>query len=164
MTLWSLSGDLDDFELELRRFLQQDPAGAETQPAWSPDGSVAFAYNMFDEDCNIATTDREGSGFNVVTDNFFCFSHPSWSRSGSRMSVSFYGSGGAQLGVMSPTGSELRPLASTGLFSKSSGSPDDQLIAFSSGTASARKLMWIKADGSDSGTIVSDGWGPDWRR
>jgi WD40-like Beta Propeller Repeat len=160
MTLWTVS---DVGEAGPTRFLQPG-LGAILQPHWSPDGRVAFSYNVFDEDWAIATTDGEGSGFNVVTDPFFFVSHPSWSRSGSRIAVAYYGAGGAQLGVMNPTGSALQPLIATGLFSKSTWSPDDKLIAFASGTASARNLMWIKADGSESGLIVTNGWNPDWRR
>jgi TolB protein len=163
-TLWIMDADAggagpDPFFPE-----GKDPVGMESLPYWSADlNVVAFAHTLFNEDCNIGTANIDGSGFKLLTTGGPCISLPSWSRTTSRMSVAVAGSAGVWLCVLDPERSGLQLLAPTGLFSKSSWSPDDAFTAFASGTASERKLMWIKSDGSESGTIVVNGWSPDWR-
>jgi Tol biopolymer transport system component len=136
----------------------------ESLPEWSSDlNMVAFAYDNMDEGCDIGTANSDGSGFKHLPAGFLCYSYPSWSRKSSRMAIAVIEYSGIWIAVMDPEQSGLRLLALTQVFSKTSWSPDDAYIAFASGTASSRKLMWIRSDGTESGTIVTNGWAPDWR-
>ena len=49
-------------------------------------------------------------------------------------------------------------------WSKISWSPDGTRIAFTSGSPGAYDVSWVKVDGSGWGTIISNGWNPDWQR
>lgn len=61
-------------------------------------------------------------------------------------------------------GSGLTPLIRAATWARSSWSPAGQTIAFTSGAPGALDVSWVKADGSSSGIIVSNGWNPDWQR
>ena len=142
----------------------KDPPGMESLPEWSSDlNMLAFAYSNMDEDCNIGSANSDGAGFKLVAGGFLCYSYPSWSRKSARMAVAVIEASGIWIAVLHPEQSGLQLLAKTEVLSKTSWSPDDAFIAFASGKASSRKLMWIRSDGTESGTIVTNGWAPDWR-
>ena len=42
--------------------------------------------------------------------------------------------------------------------------PDGTMIAFTSGSPGAYDVSWVKVDGSGWGTIITNGWNPDWQR
>ena len=64
---------------------------------------------------------------------------------------------------MNADGSGLTPLISAATWTKSSWSPDGTTIAFTSGSPGAWNISWVSAtDGSKSGTIVTNGYSPDW--
>ena len=64
---------------------------------------------------------------------------------------------------MNADGSALTPLISAATWAKSEWSPDGATIAFTSGSPGALNISWVSAtDGSTSGTIVTDGYSPDW--
>jgi Tol biopolymer transport system component len=61
---------------------------------------------------------------------------------------------------MNPDGSGLTPLIAAATSAKRS--PDGERIAFTSGVTGHPDVSWVKADGSASGTIITNGWDPDW--
>jgi Tol biopolymer transport system component len=149
--------------------------GWDAQPAWSPDGArlaVVSDWFAYDIVYDIYLTSADGSGFTALTGNIFDhydYFRPSWSPSGTKIAVAITQTVGVDqyvtnLGVMNDDGSALTPLISAATWARSSWSPDGQTIAFTSGAPGALNVSWVKADGSSSGVIVSNGWNPDWQR
>jgi TolB protein len=148
--------------------------GWESQPAWSPDGtrlalvSDWFAYDfVFD----IYLINADGSGFTALTNDIFDhvdYLRPSWSPNGAKIAVEITKTAGfdqyvTELGVMNPDGSGLTPVIAAVTGTKNSWSPDGSRIAFTSGVDGHLDVSWVMADGSSSGTIITNGWDPDWR-
>jgi len=140
------------------------------EPAWSPDGlRIAFVSARSGSD-QIYVMNANGS--NVVQRTFFDhidYLDPSWSPSGTQLAVAITKTVGIDtyvttLGVMNSDGSGLTPLTKAVTSTTNSWSPDGQRIAFTSGSGNNRRISWVKADGSERGSIVSNGWNPSWKR
>jgi Tol biopolymer transport system component len=147
--------------------------GWEAQAAWSPDGSrLALVSDWFAYDFvyDIHLINADGSGFTGLTGDIFDhvdYLRPSWSPDGAKIAVAITKTVGVdqydtKLGVMNPDGSGLTPLIAAATSAKSSWSPDGERIAFTSGVPGDLNVSWVMADGSSSGTIVTNGWDPDW--
>jgi Tol biopolymer transport system component len=147
--------------------------GWDDQPSWSPDGArVALVSDWYAYDFvqDVFLINSDGSGLTGLTTDIFDgvdYDHPEWSPDGSKLSVTIRETVGidqyiAHIGVMNNDGSGLTPLAPAATWTSSSWSPDGKKIAFTSGTAGARSIAWISADGSESGILVAEGWNPDW--
>jgi dipeptidyl aminopeptidase/acylaminoacyl peptidase len=150
-------------------------AGWEAHPSWSPDGAelaVVSDWFAYDFVFDVLLVDPDGAGFAPLTDGNI-FDHldylwPSWSPDGARIALTLSSEIGrdeylAYVGVMNRDGSGLTPLIEARPWSKSSWSPDGSMITFTSGSAGAYDVSWVKADGSAWGTIVANGWNPAWQ-
>ncbi|MEO5579196.1 MAG: hypothetical protein ABIR58_00945, partial [Gemmatimonadaceae bacterium] len=140
-------------------------AGADIDPAWSPDGStMAFAS---ERDGNFEIYSMGSSGENAVrlTRNSASDSRPAWSPDGSRIAFVSNRDGNSEIYVMNADGTnQLRLTSNVAGDSDPDWSPDGTRIAFSS----EREIggIWImNADGSDARRITSNVWGdyqPAW--
>jgi Tol biopolymer transport system component len=65
---------------------------------------------------------------------------------------------------MNSDGSGVTTIISGGaMVTKISWSPDDTKIAYTSLYETRKDISWVSADGSASGTIVTNGWNADWQ-
>jgi len=147
--------------------------GWEAQAAWSPDGTrLALVSDWFAYDFvyDIHLINADGSGFTALTGDIFDhvdYLRPSWSPNGAKIAVAITKTVGIDqyvtaLGVMNPDGGGLTPLIAAADWTKSSWSPDGERIAFTSGVAGHLDVSWVMGNASSSGTIITNGWDPDW--
>ncbi|MEO6714802.1 MAG: hypothetical protein ABIM89_15440 [Mycobacteriales bacterium] len=170
MNLWVMTLDAEG----RRPALLFGAPGWDAQPAWSPDGTrlaLASDWVAYDFVSDIYLINADGSGFTPLTGDMFDFTDyysPAWSPSGEKLAATIIRRVGpedvATLGVMNSDGSGLTSLISSVAWTTSSWSPDGQRIAFTSGSGGSRDLSWVNADGSATGSIISNGWNPSWRR
>lgn len=158
--------------------------GWDAQPSWSPDGTrlaLVSDWNAYDFVWDIYLINADGSGFTGLTGDIFDrvdYLGPSWSPNGARIAHVVSERVGIDryittLGIMNADGtgqtrlisacSDCGALISVSKLERSSWSPDGQAIVFTSGTTTALDVSWVRADGSASGLIVSNGWNPSWR-
>ena len=65
---------------------------------------------------------------------------------------------------MNSDGSGITTIISGGATkTKISWSPDGTSIVYTSLLGSRKDISWVSADGSASGTIVTNGWNADWQ-
>ena len=65
---------------------------------------------------------------------------------------------------MNSDGSGITTIISGGVKkTKISWSPDGTSIVYTSLLGSRKDISWVSADGSASGTIVTNGWNADWQ-
>ncbi len=170
LNIWTVSADSGSPAL-----LLEEP-GYDAQPALSPDGSklavVSDSY-AYDSVYDIFIANADGTGWTTLTDDIFDhvdYVRPSWSPDGAKLAVAITQTTGVdqfstRLGVINADGSGLTPLISAATWAKSSWSPDGTIIAFTSGSSGALDISWVSAtDGNASGTIVTNGYSPDWRK
>jgi Tol biopolymer transport system component len=144
--------------------------GWDAHPDWSPDGArlaLSSDWYFYDFVYDIFLVNTDGSELSGRTDDVFDhvdYVQPAWSTDGSRLSLTIVQTteeGGliTNLGVMDADGSHLRSLAPAAPWTRSSWSPDGQLIVY---TSPSKDVAWTNADGSASGTIIANGWDADW--
>ena len=157
-------------------------------PSWSPDGTklaLVSDWYAYDLVWDIFTINADGTNLTGLTDDIFDhydYLSPSWSPTGTKIAVMITQEistnvwlFNTQIGVMNPDGSGLTTIISSGdavaisinLWlnhgTKISWSPDGTIIAYTSLLASRKDISWVSADGSASGTIVTNGWNADWQ-
>jgi Tol biopolymer transport system component len=126
---------------------------------------------------DIFTINADGANLTALTDDIFDrldYLSPSWSPSGTKIAVMIrqeinIGATPApqyntQIGVMNSDGSGITAIISgTTPKTRTSWSPDGTMIAYTSLSGSRTDISWVSADGSASGTIVTNGWNADWQ-
>ena len=167
--IWTVSPDSGSPALLLEK------RGYVAHPALSPDGgrlAVISDWYAYDFVYDVFIANADGTGWTGLTDDIFDhvdYVRPSWSPDSAKLAVAITQTTGVdqyvtQLGVMNADGTGLTPLISAATGTKSSWSPDGTTIAFTSESDGALAISWVSAtDGSKSGTIVTNGYSPDWR-
>ena len=168
LNIWTVSPDSGSPALLL------ETPGYDAHPALSPDGSrlaVISDWYAYDFVYDVFIANADGTGWTGLTGDIFDhvdYVRPSWSPDSAKLAVTIMQRTGVdqyitKLGVMNADGTGLTPLISATMWTKSSWSPDGTTIAFTSGSAGALTISWVSAtDGSKSGTIVTNGYSPDW--
>ena len=144
--------------------------GKVIQPSWSPDGTKLALVIADDIGYDIFTINADGTNFTALTDDIqFDYRSPRWSPSGTKIAVMSIQKPGdpyynTRIGVMNPNGSGITNIIPGGVMkTKISWSPDGTKIAYTSLLGSRKDISWVSADGSASGTIVTNGWNADWQ-
>jgi TolB protein len=149
--------------------------GWDGQSSWSPDGkqlALASDWLAYDFVFDVFRIDADGTRFTLLTDgNIFDgvdYLWPAWSPTGAKIALTLSQEIEIDryltyVGVMNRDGSGLTPLIAAAKWSKSSWSPDGTMIAFTTGSAAGYDVSWVKADGSARGTVITNGWDPDWQ-
>ena len=144
--------------------------GEVTQPSWSPDGTKLALVIADDIGYDIFTINTDGTNFTALTGDIqFDYRSPSWSPGGTKIAVMSIQKPGdpyynTRIGVMNPNGSGITNIISGGVMKTNiSWSPDGTRIAYTSLSGSRKDISWVSADGSASGTIVTNGWNADWQ-
>lgn len=153
-----------------------EAVGWDDQPAWSPDGTkiaVVSDWMAYDFVTDIYTISSDGSGFTALTGSFVDNSdylQPNWSPGGTKLAMAIMQKIGinqyyTQVGVMNPDGSGITVIKSdVAAWTRPSWSGDGTRIAYTSLDGSRMDVSWVSADGSASGTIVTNGWSANWQR
>ncbi|HET9327529.1 MAG TPA: hypothetical protein VFQ05_12215 [Candidatus Eisenbacteria bacterium] len=146
--------------------------GWDGQPDWSPTSArlaLSSDFVAYDFSWDIYVVNADGSGFTRLTNgNIFDridYLQPAWAPNGTRLSLAIVqriGLDGSvtRLGVMNEDGSSLTILGLAAFETRSSWSPDGQRIVYTSPTMD---VVWTQADGSASGTIITNGWNAEWQ-
>jgi Tol biopolymer transport system component len=149
------------------------PSLSPVQLSWSPDGTKLAVGSSDDDGYSIYTINADGTNSTALADDDgdpFDYLSPSWSPGGTKIALMTIQTPGdlyynTRIGVMNPDGSGITNIISGGVMkTKISWSPDGTRIAYTSLFESRRNdISWVSADGSASGTIVTNGWNADWQ-
>jgi TolB protein len=119
---------------EPRRLTPEDSeiAGAETGPAWSPDGQRLVFVGYVKDGVDLFVINADGSGLRNLTNQPAHYIQPSWSPDGSRIAFVNSTNDYASIAVINADGSGMRELTrSEGVYdSAPTWSPDGTQIAF----------------------------------
>lgn len=154
----------------LRR-LTRDP-GADTDPAWSPDGTrIAFTSNRDGND-EIYVMNGDGRGQSRLTTSPGSDSNPTWSPGGRNIAFASRRDGQAEIYVMNDDGTgQTRLTTNSAPDAVPAWSPDGTRIAFTSARDGQNEIYVMNVDGSnqtrltfDPGSDVSPSWSPDGKK
>ena len=153
--------------------------GWNTYPAWSPDGArIAFVsdWRAFDFVYDVYVMNADGSNITTLfagpffsRDGQIFYFQPAWSPDGRKMAVVVCGYAwdichpSSSIAITSDDG--LTTLVQAGGYARPAWSPDGSAIAFSSRACRdcPGSLRYVRADGTRSGLIFSNGHSPAWR-
>jgi TolB protein len=153
--------------------------GVQTYPVWTRDGGrIAFTsdWRAFDFVYDLYVVNADGSGITAlfstssITNPIF-FHQAEWSPDGGKIAVVTCGWAldycypNSTVSIANGDGSDLRTLVHTAGFASPTWSPDGNFIAFSSKQCRqcVGSLHYVRADGTLSGLISSNGYNPSWR-
>ena len=133
-------------------------------PSFSPNGrQIAFNSDRGGTP-QIYVIDADGSNLRRLTFQGSYNASPRWSPRGEKI-VFMCQAAGYQICLVSPDGSGLQPLTSTGRNEEPTWSPDGRHIAFTSTRTGQREVFVMHADGSDQRRVTDNGrenYLPDW--
>jgi Tol biopolymer transport system component len=150
------------------RRLTRNP-GADTDPAWSPDGTrIAFTSNRDGND-EIYVMSADGSGQTRLTTSPGSDSNPAWSPGGRNIVFASRRDGQAEIYVMNEDGTgQSRLTTNSAPDAVPAWSPDGTKIAFTSARDGQDEIYVMNVDGSnqtrltmDPGSDVSPAWSAD---
>ncbi len=150
-----------------RRLTQN--ASADTDPAWSPDGTqIVFTSNRDGND-EIYKANADGSGQTRLTTSPGSDSNPAWSPGGRNVVFVSRRDGQAEIYVMNADGTgQSRLTDNAAPDAVPAWSPDGSKIAFTSSRDGQAEIYVMNVDGSnqtrlttDPGSDVSPAWSPD---
>ena len=147
-------------------------AGADTEPAWSADGSKLAFVSDRDGNAEIYVMNADGSGQVDVTNNPAPDTSPAWSPDGSKLAFVTTRDGNAEIYASGVNGAgPARLTNSVGTDEEPSWSPDDLKIAFVSDRDGNQELYAMNADGGGQTRLSNDTfperspvWAPDGSR
>ena len=124
----------------------------------------------YDEGRDIFTIDADGTNFTALTlASNFDYRSPRWSPGGTKIAMMITQTPGdpyynTSIGVMNSNGSGITAIISSAdPKTRTSWSADGTMIAYTSLFRGRNDISWVSADGSASGTIVTNGWNADWQ-
>ena len=141
------------------------------EPAWSPDGRIAFVSHR-DGFSDIYVANADGSRTIRLTDDFDRYWSPVWSPDGRRLAFVSRRVGASEVYVMKADGSDMRRLTDNEAWDRQPAwSPDGRRIAFTSDRDGDSEVYVMNADGSDVRRLTDNeawdrqpAWSPDGRR
>ncbi len=148
-------------------------------PSWSTDGRTLLLVSdrkAYDFGTEIYTINSDGTNLTYIWGDIFANTgiyfdrYPRWSPSGMNIAFSITQLSGDQtdtyntkIGVMNPDGSDFTAIITSGAdqYARTSWSADGTWIAYTSSSGTSKDISWVSADGTTSGTIVTNGWNAD---
>lgn len=120
------------------------------------------------------TINADGSNPDMLTGNLFDtidYHHPRWSPDGSKLALAIHSNmynltipNESEIAIMNPDGSGItRLIAGAVPWSRTSWMSDGQHIVYTVLSGKRQDLAWVSADGTKSGTIITNGWNADVR-
>ncbi|MBM3500470.1 MAG: DUF5050 domain-containing protein [Armatimonadetes bacterium] len=153
------------------RRLTNDGA-ADTQPAYSPDGSQICFTALRTANEEIFVMDADGSAETNLTNNAAADNEPDWSPKGTQVAFTSQRDGNREVYRMKPDGtSQIRVTNNAAIDFQADWSPNARQFAFSSDRGGDYEIYVMNIDGSNAAALTNDAandfnpaWSPDGRK